>query len=300
MARSTPRTEDSPEDPPLVPAVVAWFDVHERPLPWRSTDPWGVLVSEFMLQQTPVDRVLPVWHAWMERWPDPEALARATVADALRAWGRLGYPRRARRLHETAAVIRDEHGGRVPDDEAALRALPGVGDYTAAAIRAFAFGQRSVVLDTNVRRVLARHQQGRALPPGHVTRAERRGADLLWPQQDDASARWSAAVMELGALVCTARSPQCDACPVQPGCRWWNSGRPEPDSPPRRQPRYEGSDRQVRGRLLALLRESTSPLDEADLADAWPEDEQRDRALRGLIDDHLVQRGEDGLLSLPG
>ena len=300
MARSTPRTEDSPEDSALVPAVVAWFDVHERPLPWRSSDPWGVLVSEFMLQQTPVDRVLPVWHAWMERWPDADALARATVADALRAWGRLGYPRRARRLHETATVIRDEHGGRVPTDEAALRALPGVGDYTAAAIRAFAFGQRSVVLDTNVRRVLARHQGGRALPPGHVTRAERTAADLLWPQQDAASARWSAAVMELGALVCTARSPQCDACPVQPGCRWWNSGRPEPHSPPRRQPRYEGSDRQVRGRLLALLRESTSPLDEADLADAWPEDEQRDRALRGLIEDHLVQRGEDGLLSLPG
>ncbi len=281
-----------------MPAVVEWFDVHERPLPWRSTDPWGVLVSEFMLQQTPVDRVLPVWHAWMERWPAPGALASATVADALRAWGRLGYPRRARRLHETATVIRDEHDGRVPQDEAALRALPGVGDYTAAAIRAFAFGQRSVVLDTNVRRVLARHQEGHAHPPGHITRAERTTADLLWPQQDAASARWSAAVMELGALVCTARSPHCDACPVQAGCRWWNSGQPEAESQPRRQPRYEGSDRQARGRLLALLRESSSPLDEADLVEAWGDDGQRARALRGLIDDRLVHRGDDGLLSL--
>lgn len=281
-----------------MPAVVSWFDAHERPLPWRSSDPWGVLVSEFMLQQTPVDRVLPVWQAWMQRWPEPGALAEATVADALRAWGRLGYPRRARRLHETATVIRDEHGGQVPDDDVALRALPGVGDYTAAAIRAFAFGQRSVVLDTNVRRVLARHQEGRALPPGHITRGERMAADLLWPQQDAASARWSAAVMELGALVCTARTPHCDACPVQPGCRWWNAGQPEPKSRPRRQPRYEGSDRQVRGRLLAILRETAAPLREDELAKAWGDEHQRNRALQGLIDDRLVHRGEDGLVSL--
>lgn len=281
-------------------AVTAWFDAHERPLPWRSTTPWGVLVSEFMLQQTPVDRVLPVWGGWLERWPEPGALAAATVGDAVRAWGRLGYPRRAQRLHATAVALRDRHDGEVPDDEDALRALPGIGDYTAAAILAFAFGRRSIVLDTNVRRVLVRTGEGRALPPGHVTSAERQAADLLWPADDAASARWSAAVMELGALVCTARAPACDRCPAASACAWLANGRPVAESTARRQPRYEGSDRQARGALLAVLRDEAGPVGRPVLECAWPDAEQRERALTGLVADGLVVRRPRGRFALPG
>ncbi len=280
-------------------AVTAWFDVHERPLPWRATSPWGVMVSEFMLQQTPVDRVLPVWDAWLERWPSPAALAGAGIGDAVRAWGRLGYPRRARRLHESATIIVERHDGQVPDTTDALRALPGVGEYTAAAIQAFAFGRRSVVLDTNVRRVLVRTQEGRALPPGHLTRSEQRAADLLWPLDDAASARWSAAVMELGALVCTARAPACEQCPVASTCAWHAQGRPEGSAPPRRQPRYEGSDRQARGALLELLRAGPDPVSRDDVTSVWPDESQRERALASLLVDGLVVQREDGSLSLP-
>ena len=272
---------------PLVDALVAWFDEHERPLPWRSTTPWGVMVSEFMLQQTPVDRVLPVWHEWLGRWPTPTDLAGAAPGDAIRAWGRLGYPRRARRLHQSATLIVERHGGEVPDDERALVALPGIGDYTAAAIRAFAFGRRSVVLDTNVRRVIARTLDAQATPPGHITRGEWQRADDLWPRADIASARWSAAVMEFGALVCTARSPQCTSCPVTDTCAWTAAGQPEGASP-RRQPQYEGSDREVRGRLMQVVRDADGVVARARLAKVWPDNEQRDRALAGLIADGLI------------
>lgn len=283
-----------------MPLVVDWFLEHQRPLPWRSTDAWGVLVSEVMLQQTPVNRVLPVWEAWLDRWPTPSALADATVGDALRAWGRLGYPRRARRLHEAATAITERHDGVVPATEEELRALPGVGEYTAAAVMAFAHGRRSIVLDTNVRRVLVRAAEGRALPTAHLTAVERRSAEALWPASDEVSALWSAAVMELGALVCTARSPECGRCPLESTCMWVAEGRPAPVEAPRRQPRYEGSDRQVRGRLLALLRESDSPLTSAELARAWPETEQQERALAGLVADGLVVRRGRDRYSLPG
>lgn len=289
----------SPDDSPLVLAVTAWFDAHERPLPWRSTTPWGVLVSEFMLQQTPVNRVLPVWGQWMERWPTPERLAEATIGEAVRAWGRLGYPRRARRLHESAVAIRDEHGGEVPDDEQALRSLPGVGEYTAAAVRAFAFGRRSIVLDTNVRRVLVRARDGQALPSAHLTRAERDAANALWPTDDRASAHWSAAVMELGALVCSARVPACERCPLTTTCRWQAEGRPRPESAPRRQPRFEGSDRQARGALLAVLRDAAEPVQEAILLTSWPDDAQAQRALGSLVADGLVERLTAGGFGLP-
>lgn len=240
-----------------------------------------------MLQQTPVDRVLPVWSAWLERWPTATDLASAGQGEAVRAWGRLGYPRRARRLHECAVILRDEHGGQVPDDTEALRALPGVGDYTAAAVRAFAFERRAIVLDTNVRRVLARAVAGSAQPRAHVTREERAQADLVWPREDATSAHWSAAVMELGALVCRSREPSCADCPVQSQCAWVAAGRPA-SQPTRRQSRYEGSDRQARGRLLAAVREAPGPVSAAALREAWPLDDQRQRALRGLVDDGLV------------
>lgn len=273
--------------------VVAWFDVHARDLPWRAPDrtPWGVLVSEVMLQQTPVVRVEPAWRAWLARWPTPADLAAAPTADVLRAWDRLGYPRRALRLQECARVVVERHGGDLPDDEAALLALPGVGAYTAAAVRAFAFGRRSVVLDTNVRRVLARLAAGEALPAPAQTVAETRSAAAWVPDDDAAAARWSAASMELGALVCTARAPRCDACPVADRCRWLAAGRPaDVHAHRRRVQAWAGTDRQARGRVMALLREALEPVPHAAVAAVWTDAAQLARCLDALVADGLVVR----------
>lgn len=284
---------------PIVGAILAWFDQHERPLPWRRSTPWGVLVSEFMLQQTPVQRVLPVWHEWMDRWPTPARLADASVADALRAWGRLGYPRRASRLHASAVAITRDFGGEVPGDDDALRGLPGVGEYTSAAVRAFAYRQRSIVMDTNVRRVVARAFDGQAAAPAHITAAERARADDLWPHQPQRSARWSAAVMEFGAVVCTARRPGCDTCPIVAACAWTILGQPDPATPRRRQPEYAGSDRQARGHVMAVLRDRSGPAGRRALQGAWPDAEQAGRALQTLVDDGLVVALPRGRFALP-
>lgn len=272
--------------------IARWFTHYGRDLPWRQPPApgphpggWGVLVSEIMLQQTPVDRVLPEWIAWLGRWPAPSALAAEAPGEAIRAWGRLGYPRRALRLHEAATHIARDHADLVPADEGALRALPGIGDYTAGAVRAFAYGQRALALDTNVRRVIARHDHGEAFPADSITRKEREYADAIQPQRDGAA--WMAAVMELGALVCTARQPACERCPVASSCRWLALGRP-PGAPPRRQAKYAGSDRQARGALLAVLREAGGPVRQADLDRAWPDAAQRARALDGLVADGLI------------
>lgn len=281
-------------------AVVTWFAAHARDLPWRAADrtPWGVLVSEVMLQQTPVVRVEPAWRAWMARWPTPADLAGAATSDVLRAWDRLGYPRRALRLQECARVVVERHGGALPDDEAALLALPGVGSYTAAAVRAFAFGRRSVVLDTNVRRVLARVAAGAALPPPSPTAAESRLAAAWVPPDDADAARWSAAVMELGALVCTARAPRCGACPVADRCAWVAAGRPaDVHATRRRTQAWAGTDRQVRGRVMAALRDAHGPLPAAAVAATWPDGDQLARCLDALAADGLVVRevpGDDG------
>ncbi|WP_304412821.1 A/G-specific adenine glycosylase [Cellulomonas sp. HZM] len=284
---------------PLVADVVAWFDENARDLPWRAPDrtPWGVLVSEMMLQQTPVVRVEPAWRAWMGAWPTPADLADAPTADVLRAWGRLGYPRRALRLQECARAVVERHGGEVPDDEAALLALPGVGPYTAAAVRAFAFGRRAVVLDTNVRRVLARAARGVALPAPHLTAAETRDAAALVPADEATAARWAAASMELGALVCTARSPACELCPLRTSCAWLAAGRPADEhAHARRTQAWAGTDRQVRGRVMALLRGALEPVPPHALDDAWPPGAQRDRCLASLVADGLVAEvpGSDG------
>ncbi|MGO1315916.1 MAG: A/G-specific adenine glycosylase, partial [Cellulomonadaceae bacterium] len=211
--------------------VDAWFAQHRRPLPWREPDcsPWGVLVSEVMLQQTPVVRVEPAWSAWMATWPTPHALAQAPTAQVLRAWGRLGYPRRALRLQECARTVVADHAGQLPRTEAELLALPGVGEYTAAAVRAFAYGERSVVVDTNVRRVLVRTLGGRAFPAPSPTAAERRLAAAAVPADRAEAAVWAAGSMELGALVCTARAPRCGECPVRTLCAWRAAGYP-PDA----------------------------------------------------------------------
>lgn len=279
----------------LVRPVLDWYAHAARDLPWRAPDrtPWGVLVSEVMLQQTPVARVEPVWRAWLERWPTPADLAGAPTADVLRAWGTLGYPRRALRLVACARAVVERHGGELPTTEAELRALPGIGAYTAAAVIAFAHGRRAVVLDTNVRRVLARALAGEALPPAHLTRAEEARADAVWPADDARAAAWSQAVMELGALVCTARTPRCGACPVAASCAWRAAGAPPPTTAPRTQA-WAGTDRQARGRIMAALRDAVGHVAETELAAAWPHDDQRERALAGLLADGLVARVDGG------
>lgn len=269
--------------------VCSWFTANARPLPWRNTTPWGVMVSEFMLQQTPVSRVEPVWREWIDRWPAPSALAAEPSGSALRAWGRLGYPRRALRLHAAASVIASDYGDRVPDDEATLRALPGVGDYTAAAICAFAFDQPTVVLDVNVRRVIARAWTGIAEPPSHLTAVERALAASLVNAASN-GAQWSAASMELGAVVCTRKGPSCNSCPLRSTCRWQAQGAPEPDMPRRVQPRFEGSDRQARGRMMRVLRESRNTVDREELLANVADREQALRVLKSLEADGLVKR----------
>ena len=279
--------------------IVDWFDQHARDLPWRSDpQPWAVMVSEFMLQQTPVVRVLPVFEAWMRRWPTPADLAADSTGEAVRMWGRLGYPRRALRLHAAAMAIVEDHDGRVPAAREDLLALPGVGEYTAGAIASFAFGDRQLVLDTNVRRVFARVVTGRQFPADAVTAAERDLARDLLPEHD--AHRWAAATMELGAVVCTARAPRCGACPVEDLCRWRAAGHPEHDGPARRGQAWAGTDRQCRGRLLSVLRDSDGPVPKSDLDAAWSDDTQRERCLDSLLDDGLATVHPDGTFALPG
>lgn len=270
--------------------ILRWYDEHARDLPWRrpGASAWSVMVSEFMLQQTPVARVLPVHEQWLARWPTPADLAAETSGEAVRAWGRLGYPRRALRLHAAATAIVQQHRGQVPASYDDLLALPGVGDYTAAAIASFAHGRRHVVLDTNVRRVFARALGGVEFPGASVTKAEREVARGVLPEDEATAATWSVAVMELGALVCTASNPRCDVCPVADRCAWRAAGRPAYDGPPRRVQTWDGTDRQCRGRLLAVLRDSDGPVHRSRLDAAWPDEAQRVRSLAGLVDDGLV------------
>ncbi|GAA1352048.1 A/G-specific adenine glycosylase [Falsarthrobacter nasiphocae] len=237
--------------------LLDWFDDHERDLPWRhdGTTAWGVFVSEVMSQQTPVARVAPIWAEWMTRWPRPADLASVPEAEAVRAWGRLGYPRRARRLHAAAVAMVEDHAGEVPDTEEELLTLPGVGQYTAAAVAAFTFGRQAVVVDTNIRRVHARWETGHALPEPSLTRREMAlAAELLPSEESGLSPRYNAAVMELGALVCTARSPRCGDCPLLDDCAWIAAGRPEPHYTPKGQP-WAGTKRQIRGAIVGHLRE---------------------------------------------
>ncbi|MGB7981016.1 MAG: A/G-specific adenine glycosylase [Candidatus Nanopelagicales bacterium] len=284
-----------------VQTVIDWYLVHQRDLPWRAPErtAWGVLVSEVMLQQTPVARVVPAWQAWMARWPEPAALARDAPGEAVRQWDRLGYPRRALNLHAAAVAIADRHAGQVPSAEVDLRALPGVGEYTAAAVRAFAFGRRAVVLDTNVRRVLGRALAGAEHPAPRLGAAERARADSITPNADAPAALWSVAVMELGALICTARNPRCPACPVQDSCAWLRAGRPAYSGPARRVQRFAGTDRQVRGRLLAVVRSAPGAVPRGALDVVWSDEIQRERALDALVADGLLVALADDLFRLP-
>ena len=281
--------------------VLRWYAEHARELPWRDpgASPWSVMVSEFMLQQTPVSRVLPVHAQWLERWPTPADLAAAPSGEAVRAWGRLGYPRRALRLHAAAIAIVERHDGEVPESYDELIDLPGVGDYTAAAIASFAYGHSHVVLDTNVRRVLGRVLNGAEHPPASVTRAERDAAAAVLPDEEHA-ATWSVAVMELGALVCTATQPRCGDCPVVHDCAWFAAGRPAYAGPPRRGQAWAGTDRQCRGRLMAVLRDTDGPVHRSRLDAVWPDEPQRTRCLAALVADGLVVPRSRNAYALPG
>ena len=262
--------------------------------------PWPILVSEVMLQQTPVARVLPVWQEWLARWPTPAALAASPAAEAIRHWGRLGYPRRALRLHECARSLVERHAGEVPAALPQLLALPGVGSYTARAVAVFAFGQRHPVVDTNVRRLVARVATGAPDAGPTTTDADLAATLTLLPADAPTAAVASAAFMELGALICTARQPRCGDCPLAAGCAWHASGRSLPAGPSRRPQRYAGTDRQVRGKLLAVLREATGPVPRSRLDLVWADAPQRRRALAGLIADGLVQALLDDRFVLAG
>ncbi|WP_257159725.1 A/G-specific adenine glycosylase [Corynebacterium cystitidis] len=281
--------------------IITWFQENARDLPWRNpaTTPWAILLSEVMSQQTPVARVAPIWQQWMKRWPDPATFAKAEPAEVLRAWGTLGYPRRALRLLECAQVIVDKHDGQVPDDVDELLSLPGIGQYTARAVACFAYGKNVPVVDTNVRRVYTRMVDGRPIAPP-ASKRELTEVGALLP--DDHGPTFSAGLMELGALICTATSPRCEQCPVPSHCTWFQAGQPAPTEEELRKKKvqkFAGTDRQVRGLIMKVLREADEPVPRASIDIVWPDDAQRDRALFSLIDDGLVEQGHAGLFHLP-
>jgi A/G-specific adenine glycosylase len=286
--------------PDLATPLMAWYRDHARDLPWRREGfgAWGTLVSEFMLQQTPVNRVVPHLEAWLTRWPTPASLAAEPPAEAVRQWANLGYPRRALWLHRAATEIRDRHGDKVPSDVDDLLALTGIGDYTARAVAVFAYGLRHPVVDTNTRRVLARAIEGRS-QPGPPSKRDLEAMDAVLPPSVEEAAVVNAAAMELGAVVCTARSPRCGDCPIADRCAWRTAGYPDTGDDRRRQAAYEGSDRQARGAVLKALRDAGSqgiPLEE--VVGSWPDAAQRDRAIDSLIADGLAEALE-GHLRLP-
>jgi A/G-specific adenine glycosylase len=294
-----PPVNGRPNIPPH--KLLKWYDQCRRDLPWREpgVSAWQILVSEFMLQQTPVARVLPIWPEWVRRWPTASATAEASAADVLRAWGKLGYPRRAKRLHECATVIARDHDDVVPDDVDTLLTLPGIGGYTARAVACFAYRRPVPVVDTNVRRVVARAVHGLADAAAPSTVRDHADVSALLPD-DGRAPQFSVALMELGATVCTARAPRCGLCPL-PRCAWRHAGYPPAQGPARRIQTYAGTDRQVRGRLLDILRGKESPATRAELDVAWLTDSRQcERALDSLLADGLVTRTVDGRFALAG
>ena len=270
---------------PLEKPIVNWFKKNKRDLPWRTTTPWGGMVSEYMLQQTPVNRVLPKWIEWMERWRTPKDLAAATPAQVITAWGRLGYPRRALCLHAAAQIIAEDFNNEVPEDELTLQQLPGIGEYTAAAIAAFAFDRRTLVMDVNIRRVLTRVIDGNEHPKPAPTSREKARRLTLLPEKN--AHIWAAATMELGALVCTSKNPKCELCPVISACNWRKNGYPKSDLI-RKSQDWHGTDRKCRGTIVQALRENES-LTENAIKKLWPEESQVEKALKTLQEDLLIE-----------
>ena len=275
--------------------ITQWFAKNKRELPWRTTSPWGVMVSEFMLQQTPVARVLPKWNEWMARWPTPVELAKATPAQVITAWGRLGYPRRALRLHESAKIIARDFNNEVPESEEVLRSLPGIGDYTAAAISAFAFGANTLVMDVNIRRVLVRALDGKEYPTSSPTVRERESRLAILPSRN--ADNWAAATMELGALICTSKNPSCNDCPIISQCKWRKNGYPQSELV-RKSQDWHGTDRKCRGTIVQALRENES-LTLSAIKKLWPEESQVEKALETLLADYLIEEHSRSRFRLP-
>ena len=265
--------------------IVSWFKKNKRDLPWRNTTPWGVMVSEYMLQQTPVNRVLPKWDEWMKRWPTPKDLAKASPAEVITAWGRLGYPRRALRLHAAAQIISEDFKNQVPEDPATLQTLPGIGEYTAAAIGAFAFEKQTLVMDVNIRRLLTRIIDGNEHPRPAPTAREKASRLALQPPKN--AHIWAAATMELGALVCTSKNPICEQCPVIGQCKWRKNGYPKTNLV-RKSQDWHGTDRKCRGTIVQALRENES-LTENAIKKLWPDESQVEKALKTLQADLLIE-----------
>jgi A/G-specific adenine glycosylase len=284
----------SPQHP-----LLRWSERTRRDLPWRRTrDPWAILVAELMLQQTQVARVVPRYEAFLDEFPTPTVCADAAPGAVVRAWAGLGYNRRARNLHRAATEVRDRHGGALPADLTELLALPGIGPYTARAVLVFAHERDHGVVDTNAARFLARAVAGRRLRPSEAQAL----ADAQVPSGHGWV--WNQAVLDLGATVCTKRSPRCVVCPIATTCRWASAGHPDPDpaegsaGTSGRQSTFEGSDRQGRGRLVQALR--TGPVDVARVPDVvgWDDPERARRVADGLVRDGLAEY-VDGHLTLP-
>lgn len=306
---------------PDTPSVLTWFEANGRELPWRrSREPWAILVSELMLQQTQVARVIERWPLFLEHFPDPARCADASVGSVIEAWAGLGYNRRAVNLHRAAVRIRDDHNGRLPRDLHDLLALPGIGPYTARAIRIFAFELDDAVVDTNVARIMAR-VSGRQLDRATVQQM----ADAAVPAGHGWA--WNQALLDIGARHCQARSTDCERCPLQGsplgkrddrsvsadraagspgrafggGCRWRGSGEPDPAigsaGVSGRQSRFEGSDRQGRGRLVEALRQGPVPFDDLAVVMGWPQDTERvHRVVSSVERDGLAVRRGDVLV----
>jgi A/G-specific adenine glycosylase len=272
-------------------ALLSWSERTRRDLPWRRTrDPWAILVSELMLQQTQVPRVLPKYEAFLGRFPTPAACAAAPLGDVVREWAGLGYNRRAVNLHRAAVAVVERHGGSLPDNLDALLALPGVGPYTARAVLAFAFERDVGLVESNTARVLAR-TSGRYLSPNDAQSL----ADELVPP--GAGWAWNQAMIDLGATVCLRRAPRCGECPISDECRW--DGDHDPSWPATRQSTFAGSDRQGRGRLVDAMRGGPVALDRLAEAAGWPDDPARAHgAAESLVADGLA-RLDQGVLTLP-
>lgn len=279
---------------------MAWFAANGRhTLPWRETrDPYAVLVSEVMLQQTQVDRVRPYYDAWLARWPRIADLAAAPVADVIRAWSGLGYNRRAVYLHRTATAAMERHAGVLPTTVHDLRALPGIGPYTASAVACFAAGARVPVLDTNIARVVARALLGVAnQKAASASELAAAGASFL---PEEGARDHNLALMDLGALVCTSRAPTCDVCPLAANCTWRLRGKPAAVATGRPAPKFEETARFARGRIVAALREHPA-LPAAEIAARLPERHAAElaRYLFALEADGLIEQ-DDGLWQLAG
>lgn len=281
--------------------VINWYRRHQRDLPWRESGfpAWGTLMCEFMLQQTPVARVAPIIGDWLERWPTPAAMAASTSGDVVRAWGTLGYPRRALWLHACAVAITERYGGDVPRSVDDLLTLPGIGHYTSRAVAVFAFGAHEPIVDTNIRRVIARHNEGHADQGPPSTQRDLEAMRAVLPPAKDSPA-FNIGLMELGSLVCTAKNPKCTECPIASTCAWALAGYPESDRPGKpKQKKYEGSDRQARGAVLAVLRASEHPVTTADISQSWPDAAQRGRVIDSLLRDGLIELIDNDRYQLP-